>query len=137
MKPTSVCMLDPAGAIKWSHLCESAQHIPDHPLFPLDPGRSCFRVILALLQAQEVPPTPRKALLEAGAAQRCLTLDCTLASLSSAEHSCLRLRPNHETTAPDWRGLAGLPSFRIAVRGCDLTSPARSQVGLLVLDAGC
>lgn len=99
---------------------------------------------MAPFQAQEVPPTPRKALLGAGGRRGkcpCKTLPppleltlgyCRLLSIPAGI-------PARGTTAPRrpraGRAWQAAPSFRVAVRGCDLTSLACSKVGLLALDA--
>lgn len=56
-------------------------------------------------------------------------LERTLTSLSSAELSRLRLQPNHETTAPDWQGLAGSPTSELlseAVTSLPQPAPRRA-----------
>lgn len=66
MKLTSVCMLSPAGTIK-HYICVKGPGTSQVTYyFPWPMGGAVSQVTLALLQAQEGPPTPKKALLEAG-----------------------------------------------------------------------
>lgn len=146
MKLTSVCSLSPAGTIK-HYICVKVPGT--HQItcyFSRTTGGAAAQVTLAMLQAQEGPPTPKKALLGPEADREKMSLQ-TVASASGiytrslplAEHSRLRFRPSHETTAlrgpGPGRGWQAAPRFRIAVRGCDLTSSARSKGGLLILNA--